>query len=183
MRDSAGSIATSVVKTYSRPGNMPHSAGEILGPKAYTSTGRVALVGVSSGVLSVAAGILQDLRSCEKQRLPLVRRRSRSGHGSLAANLLSPQLSASIYLTATMISARVPIRRRASTPPTRVRRSLRPVASLRGDHQTGGGPSWASSATAERQPRPRRSQPTRRQAGVKRKLDTAGPYRRRGGIA
>lgn len=98
MRDSAGSIATSMVKTYSRPGNMPHSAGEILGPKAYTCTGRVALVGVSSGVLSATARILQDLRSCEKQRMPLVWRRSRSGHGSLAANPLSPQLSAVLFI-------------------------------------------------------------------------------------
>ncbi len=46
-----------MVETYSRPGNMPHSAGEILEPKAYTCTGRVALVGVSSGVLSATAGV------------------------------------------------------------------------------------------------------------------------------
>jgi hypothetical protein len=48
----------SMVKTYSRPGNMPHSAGEILQPKAYICIGRVALVGMSSGVLSVAARIV-----------------------------------------------------------------------------------------------------------------------------
>jgi hypothetical protein len=51
MRDSAGSIAMSMVKTYSRPGNMPHSAGEILQPKAYICIDRVALVDMSSGVL------------------------------------------------------------------------------------------------------------------------------------
>jgi hypothetical protein len=49
-----------MVKTYSRPGNMLHSAGEILRPKAYVCIGRVALVDMSSGVLSVAAMMMQD---------------------------------------------------------------------------------------------------------------------------
>jgi hypothetical protein len=73
-----------MVETYSRPGNMPHSAGETLRPKAYICIGRVAPADTSSGVLSVAARTMQDLRYCEKQRLPLVRRRDR---GSLAANI------------------------------------------------------------------------------------------------